>query len=124
MDFYRILLVEDEYVPAMLIQKNLEKLGYHVSGPVSSGEEAVQQADRLRPDLILMDIRLSGELDGIDAARQILSHLSTRIIFMTGFSDASTLERAKHLQPAGYLTKPIRPQQIQAAISQAFGSAA
>ncbi len=115
-----ILLVEDEYISALYLQKKLETLGYKVSGPVTSGEEAIEQARNTKPDLILMDIHLAGKIDGIEAARKIITDQPTRIIFMTGYSDKNMKERATSLNPEGYLTKPIQPQQIVCVLDQAF----
>ncbi len=103
----KILLVEDEFLIAMSLEQELIRSGYTVVKIVSSGEKAVDSARHLKVDIILMDIRLAENMDGIEAARKIKSFSRVPIIFMTGYSDPEMLNRVKELNPLGYLTKPV-----------------
>ncbi len=103
----RILIVEDEMIVAEHIALSLQELGYHMVGKVSSGEEAIQLTEELKPDLILMDIRLAGQIDGIQAAEEIRVRSDIPIIFVTAHSDADLISRAKVTEPYGFLSKPI-----------------
>ncbi|KYC41063.1 hybrid sensor histidine kinase/response regulator [Scytonema hofmannii PCC 7110] len=116
----QILIVEDEYILALNLQESLETLGYTVMDTADSGEEAIAKATELRPNLILMDIRLQGEMDGIQAAEQIWNHLQIPIIYLTGHSDKSTVERATLTFPFGYILKPVREQELYVAIQTAL----
>ena len=115
-----ILIVEDEYVIAANLQENLEALGYHVLDIACSASEAVEKAAALRPDLVLMDIRLQGERDGIQAAEQIWGRLQIPVIYVTGHSDKSTVERAKVTFPFGYILKPVKGKELYVAIETAL----
>ena len=108
----RILVVEDEIMIGMCLELELRRAGYTVCQRVVSGEEAVAWVNRDPPDLILMDIRLSGRMDGIEAAQQILTSHAIPIIFMTGYPDRDLMERANSLNPAGYLNKPVEIHEI------------
>lgn len=112
----RILLVEDEGIIARDIQGILRKLGYAVAGHAISGEEAVYKAATLQPDLILMDIRLDGDMDGVEAARRIRLESGIPVIFVTAHSDPATLERAKITDPFGYVVKPLVERDLRMAI--------
>ncbi len=101
----RILVVEDERITAEDIKDGLKSLGYEVPSIVHSGEEAVCKAGELRPDLILMDIKLEGKMDGIEAAGEIKKHFDIPVIYLTAYSDESTVERAKMTEPSGYILK-------------------
>ncbi|MDM9582521.1 response regulator [Nostoc sp. GT001] len=116
----RVLVVEDEYILAINLQETLESLGYVVLDIADSAEEAIAKATELRPNLILMDIRLRGEMDGIQAAEQIWHHLQIPIIYVTGHSDKSTVERATLTSPFGYILKPIKEQELYVAIQSAL----
>ena len=116
----RVLVVEDEYILAINLQETLESLGYVVLDIADSAEEAIAKATKLRPNLILMDIRLRGEMDGIQAAEQIWHHLQIPIIYVTGHSDKSTVERATLTSPFGYILKPIKEQELYVAIQTAL----
>ena len=106
-----ILIVEDEYIIAMDIQLKLEDYGYRVLGIVSDGEDAVKLAAELRPDIVLMDIFLKGDIDGIDAAKSILA-LEIPVIYLTAHSDKVTLSRATKNPASGYLVKPFEPRKL------------
>jgi CheY-like chemotaxis protein len=116
----KILLVEDEFFIAQLLQMNLELSGYEVCAPVSTGEEAIESVAQERPDVVLMDIRLAGALNGIEAAQKIDARYAVPIIFMTGYSDEETVKQAQELRPLAILTKPVGPPEIMAVIDAAF----
>jgi PAS domain S-box-containing protein len=103
----RILIVEDETIVAMDIAATLRRLGYEVVGMVGSGTAAIECAQSTSPDLILMDIRIKGPMDGIEAASVIQQQRTTPIVFLTAHADADTVERAKAASPYGYLVKPF-----------------
>ncbi|GAB4545090.1 MAG: hypothetical protein Kow0063_39000 [Anaerolineae bacterium] len=113
-------MVEDESIVALDIQNLLRNLGYDVVAIVSSGEEAVTSAAEMTPDLVLMDIRLKGALDGVEAAEQIRSRLDIPIIYLTAYADEATLQRAKVTEPFGYLVKPFEEKELQIAIEMAL----
>jgi len=110
------MIVEDEIVIAMELQKKLKNLGYTVIGVVSSGEEAVESAAAAKPDLVLMDIKLAGEMDGIEAARRIHEQFDIPIVYLTAHTDEKTLQRAKLAQPFGYLVKPFSEVELRTTI--------
>lgn len=112
----KILLVEDEFFIAQLLQTNLELSGYEVCASVPTGEEAIEIVTRARPDVVLMDVRLAGTLDGIQAAQEIGARCTVPIVFMTGYSDPETVERAQRLHPLAILIKPVGPPEIMAII--------
>lgn len=116
----KILIVEDEGVVALDIQGKLEDMGYNVVDIASSGDEALQIVDDKYPDLVLMDIVLKGEMDGIETAEQILEHFKTPVIYITSYADNETLQRAKITEPSGYILKPVREQELQAVIQIAL----
>jgi PAS domain S-box-containing protein len=108
----RILIVEDEAIVAMEIERRLKKLGYTVPTIIFSGQEAVQAALDLQPDLIIMDIKLKGDIDGIEAAHRIHQQLDVPIIYLTAYSDADILARAKITEPYGYIVKPFQERDL------------
>ena len=108
----RILVVEDESIVALDIQCRLESLGYEVPATVASGEQAVEQADALRPDLVLMDIQLQGRMDGVEAADQIRQRFGILVIYLTANADHPTVQRAKVTEPFGYLIKPFEEREL------------
>lgn len=116
----RILVVEDEVIVAMEIQDRLEDLGYGVLDTVTTGEAALDRARALAPDLILMDIRLDGALDGIETAQRIRQSMAVPVVFLTAYSDETTLERATSTTPFGYVVKPFEERELYAAIEVAL----
>lgn len=115
-----ILLVEDDPIVAFDIRESLNKLGYCVVGVAIEGLEAVAMAKSLRPSLVLMDVGLPGTMDGIQAAAAIQEHAQTPVIFLTGFLDDDTLNRAvRHAGPSGYLGKPFKEVELRCAIEVA-----
>ena len=115
-----ILVVEDEAVVAEDLQHRLSELGYDVAGWAASGEDAVRLAEEVLPDLVLMDIRICGELDGIDAAHAIRERSDVPVIFVTAFADADTLARAKAVEPFGYIVKPFSDRDLETSIELAL----
>lgn len=120
MDKVQVLIVEDEAIVSMDLRYKLEELGYGVPAAISSGEEAVDAASRLRLDVVLMDIRLSGGMDGIDAATQIRDQFDVPVVYLTAYADVDTLERAKLTEPFGYLMKPVDPKSLQTVLEIAI----
>jgi DNA-binding response OmpR family regulator len=119
----KILLVEDEYISSKLMKKELEKQGFEVIHSVSTGENAVISARQNPPDIILMDIMLAGEMDGIQAASAIKSESDTSvIIFVTGYDDEQIKERAKKIDPLDFLIKPVDMNQLKLIINSHFQS--
>lgn len=116
----RILLVEDEKLTSLVIQKKLENLGYEICGSVTRGEDAVEEAGDKRPDLVLMDIQLKGQMDGIEAARIIHDRYKIPIIYVTAYSDLNTIERAKLAEPYGYIIKPVNDKELHTTIEIAL----
>ncbi|MDZ7370503.1 MAG: response regulator [candidate division KSB1 bacterium] len=103
----KVLIVEDELLTARLLQMELQSWGLEVPKPEAKGEEAVRTALRIKPNLILMDIRLAGGMDGIEAARAILNHQNTAILFMTGYDIDLIKQRASDLKVVGFVPKPV-----------------
>ncbi|MDK2777576.1 MAG: EAL domain-containing protein [Pseudomonadota bacterium] len=116
----RILIVEDEKITALDLKLTLEDLGYDVVASVSSGEAAVEQAEALTPDLIMMDIHLDTEMLGTEAARIIAGKYAIPIIFLSAYSDDKTLDEATASLPYGYMVKPFEKREIEAAIRMAI----
>jgi two-component system, response regulator PdtaR len=116
----KIMIVEDEWITADDIKMSLQSLGYTVTSISSSGEEAIQKAEKDRPDLVLMDIMLKGEMDGIEAARQIRSCYNIPIIYLTAYADEKILERASITEPFGYIVKPFVNEDLKIAIEIAL----
>jgi CheY-like chemotaxis protein len=115
-----IMLVEDELITALDIQRMLEKVGYQVSATISSGEEAVLKVKEIKPDLIIMDIFLSDDMDGIEASSIIARQLDIPVIFLTANADSTTIKRADQTKHYGYLIKPIKQNDLDSIISTAL----
>jgi hypothetical protein len=114
-----ILVVEDEAIVAMDLESRLSRLGYRVIGIASNGEEAIRRTSEAQPHLVLMDIRLKGDMDGIEAARLLRMHYDIPVVYLTAYSDDATLARAKLTEPAGYILKPFEERGLRAAIELA-----
>ncbi len=112
MEKVRILIVEDEGLIARDIENMVKNAGYEVCGVVQSGTEAIRQAEALEPDLVLMDILLQGEMDGIEAAYIIRERFNVPVIYLTSHADETTLERAKVSEPLGYTLKPVEQKEL------------
>jgi PAS domain S-box-containing protein len=115
---YRVLVVEDEGLIAHDIASRLEALGHQVVGTVSTAEEALEQA--AGADLVLMDIRIDGQRDGIAAAQEVRARHHVPVVFLTAHADRATLERAKAADPFGYITKPLGPASLHTSIEMAI----
>ncbi len=115
-----ILIVEDESIVAKDIQHSLKKLGYTVVDICSNGEDAISAAEELKPDLILMDIMLKGDMSGIEAASIIREKLNIPIIYLTAYADESTLSKAKVSEPYGYIIKPFKEIDLHTSIKMAI----
>jgi diguanylate cyclase (GGDEF)-like protein/PAS domain S-box-containing protein len=116
----RILIVEDETIVALDLQKSLQMLGYEVVGIASSGEAAISKAVSTRPDLVLMDIILRGDMDGVQTAEEIHSQLNIPVVFLTACADETTLQRAKVTEPFGYMIKPFEDRELHSHIEIAL----
>ncbi len=120
MDKPKVMIVEDEAIVALDIKNRLKMLGYEPAGTARTGREALEAARETRPDVILMDIMLDGEMDGIDAARAISAEMSAPIIYLTAYADQRTLDRAKVTQPFGYIIKPFEDRELNLTIEMAL----
>jgi len=116
----KILVVEDEAIVAESIRIKLKKMGYSVVSTASSADEAIKKTGEYLPDLVLMDIVLQGEKDGIEAARQIHTNFNIPIVYLTAYSDDKILLRAKITEPFGYIIKPFKERELQVAIEIAL----
>ena len=115
-----VLVVEDESIVAKDIQNSLKKLGYTVPSVENTGEDAIDAAGLHRPDLILMDIMLKGDISGIEAAEQIKNRYQIPVIFLTAYADESTLSKAKVTEPYGYIIKPFKEIDLHTSIEMAL----
>lgn len=116
----KILIVEDEAIVAEDIRNSLQSLGYTTFAVVSSGEEAIAKIEEDRPDLVLMDIVLKGDIDGIEAASQIHSRFNIPVVYLTAFTDKKTIERAKLTEPFGYIVKPFENRELHTTVEMAL----
>lgn len=112
----KIMVVEDETIVALDIQNRLTKLGYQVPAVLATGEETIAQAPQIAPDIVLMDIMLAGEIDGIKAAEEIHKQLDIPVIFLTAYADNRTLQAAKLTEPYGYVLKPFEERELHTTI--------
>jgi PAS domain S-box-containing protein len=116
----KIMIVEDEAVIAIRLQERLTAMGYHVVATSYSGEEAMEQARRLRPDLILMDIMIPGKMDGVAVAKSVKTELDIPVIFLTAFSEDKIIDSAKQAEPYGYIVKPYQDRELKACVEVAL----
>ena len=116
----KILIVEDESIIAEDISDSLISLGYRITDIVYSGEEAIQSATRLRPDLVLMDVNLQGEIDGITAAEEIRSRFQIPVVYLSAYADENTLRRVNSTKPFGYIVKPFEEKNLHTTIQIAL----
>lgn len=116
----RILVVEDESIVAFNLQQRLAQLGYDVPAIAVSGEECMEMFSQTQPDLVLMDIHIQGDMDGIEVASRLRETHSAPVIYLTAYSEDSTLERARQTRPYGYLLKPFSERELHATIQMAF----
>lgn len=120
MEKSRIMVVEDEGIVAMDIKNTLKSLGYDVVAVAASGEEAIEKATETRPDLALMDIRLKGDMDGVEAAEKLNDRFDIPVVYLTAYSDEHTLHRAKVTEPFGYILKPFEKRELYTAVEMAL----
>ncbi|WP_445246537.1 putative bifunctional diguanylate cyclase/phosphodiesterase [Microcoleus sp. OTE_8_concoct_300] len=116
----KILIVEDESIIAEDISDSLISLGYRITGMVYSGEEAIEAAAKFRPDLVLMDVNLQGEIDGITAAAEIRSRFQIPVVYLTAYADENTLRRVNATKPFGYIVKPFEEKNLHTTIQLAL----
>ena len=116
----RVLIVEDDRIIAQDIQQTLTRLGYAYPIIVSSGEEAILRVADIKPDLVLMDIKLKGAMDGVEAAQQIRGYYDIPVVYLTAYADDLTLRRAKITGPFGYILKPFDDRELHSVIEMAL----
>lgn len=115
-----IIVVEDEVIVAEDIKSILLKEGYEISAIVSSGSRAIKEINKYTPDLVIMDIMLEGDLDGVDVAKKIKEDLNIPIVFITAYTDEETLQKAKLTEPYGYIIKPFEAVELKTIIELAL----
>src|SRR4030042_3763700 len=120
MEQISILIVEDDAITVLNLKELLAFRGYRMIGPALNGQEAIEAAERERPDLIIMDVILDGDLDGIDTALQIQSRLDIPVVFLTASTNDENLKRAQETDPYGYLIKPVKKYDLYSAIETAL----
>jgi chemotaxis response regulator CheB len=116
----RVLIVEDERTVADKLEERLKDLGYEVAGTVGSGERAIESVNHTLPDVVLMDICLSGLMDGVEAAWRIWERFEIPVVYLTAYADERTLDAVKSTQNYGYVLKPVRPVELNAVIQLAL----
>ncbi len=116
----RLLIVDDEWLISMQLEQMMTTAGFEVVGTAATAADALALADRERPDLVLMDIRLHGPVDGIDAACQIMDRFGIRSLFVSAHSDAGTMTRSLAARPAGWLPKPFTEAELLQAVRSAL----
>lgn len=116
----RIMVVEDEGITAMRIQRSMEDMGYTVTSIVISGEEAIEKAEEDKPDLVVMDILLSGKMNGIEAAGKINSRFNIPVVYLTAYSDEKMIKTIKKTEPLGYIIKPFDERELRIVVEIAF----
>ena len=119
-DKARIMIVDDEVIVAEDLKERLKGLGYDVVAVASTGKDAITKAEESGPDLILMDIQLKGDMDGIEAAQEIKRRYDISVVYLTAYSDQATLDRAKVTTPFGYLIKPFVERELYSTIEMAL----
>jgi CheY-like chemotaxis protein/DNA-directed RNA polymerase subunit L len=115
-----ILIVDDEAIISMQLEERLSTMGYTVTGMAATGEESIEKARLLSPDLVLMDIVMPGKMNGIEAAKVITAELDIPVVFVTAYADDIIIEKAKNVRPYGYIVKPFNELEIKAAIEVAL----
>jgi CheY-like chemotaxis protein len=121
----KIMIVEDENIIALDIRSILEELGYMVSSIVSSGEESIQEASKIKPDLVLMDVKLKGNLDGLSAGETIYKQFRIPIVYLTAYSDQATINRIKNGKngnPSTMINKPFDEGELQTVIDDTLAN--
>ena len=120
MDRTRILIVEDERITSDHLRRLLTRLGYDVAGIASNGTEALEQLQHTHPDLLLADIGLRGEIDGVEVAARARNDYDIPVVFLTAFSDPETIHRARIPEPYGFIIKPFADEELHATIEIAL----
>jgi CheY-like chemotaxis protein len=113
----KILIVEDDDIIAKVEDWRLKNLGYEVCGRAITGAEAMEMAAKHKPDVVLMDINIKGDIDGIETAKMIKKAYNIPVIYVTSHSDGQTLERARDTNPDGFVVKPFDDNDLRVAIS-------
>ena len=116
----RLVIVEDERIVAMSLERELRALGYEICATAATGEAAVEAVERTRPDAVLMDIRLAGQMNGTQAAYLIWRRFQIPVIYLTAYADADTLAEVKRTEAYGYVMKPYEAPEVHAAIQIAL----
>ena len=116
----RVLLVEDDNIIAKVAEWRLKNLGYSLCGRATTGAEAMELVVNTRPDIVLMDINIKGDIDGIETAKMIKKGFNIPVVYVTSHSDGPTLERAKETHPDGFITKPFEDNDLRVAIELAL----
>src|SRR5262245_31770918 len=116
----KILIVEDEQIVALELRDRLARMGHEIVGVAVTGEDAVDQARRFEPDLVLMDVKLKGDMDGVEAAEVIGRSMDVAVVYLTAFADDRTLQRAKMTEPHGYIVKPFQDRELHVVIEVAL----
>lgn len=116
----KIFIVEDERIVAEDLKRMIERLGYTVAGMAANGPDAIGRVEATRPNLVLMDIRIQGPMDGIDVAEHIYTHFDIPVSYLTAYADETTLERAKATLPFGYILKPFEERNLKTTIELAL----
>jgi len=116
----RIMVVEDNNIVVMELRDRLQNLGYAIAAVAPYGEEAIEKAAETRPDLVLMNIRLRGDIDGIEAAKEIRERFDIPVVYLTALTDQDTVRRAEMTEPYGYIIKPFGERELQASIEAAL----
>jgi len=116
----KILVVEDEFIVAYELKTALEKMGFTVCDPVSTGMDAIESAERERPDCVLMDVSIKGDMDGIETARHLRARLGIRSVFLSGYPTEELVTRAADVRPIGFFVKPLDYDELQAVLSAFF----
>jgi CheY-like chemotaxis protein len=115
-----VLLVEDDNIIAKVAEWRLKNLGYSLCGRATTGAEAMELVVKNKPDIVLMDINIKGEIDGIETARMIKKGFNIPVVYVTSHSDGPTLERAKETKPDGFIMKPFEDNDLRVAIELAL----
>lgn len=117
-DMIRVLLVEDEVITASSLKMGLEELGFSVCPLATRGDKAIAIAEKEKPDVILMDVNLPGNMNGIETAKKIQTLIDTKILFLTGYHDDDVISQIKALNPLGYFVKPVSAERIKEMLNE------
>lgn len=116
----KILIIEDEVFIGLSLEAELSRAGYDITGIAATGDEAIRKAAETVPDILLMDIHLAGDMDGLEAAKTIRENGDTPVIFMSGYADEIIQVRADSFNPIAFLIKPVKMQQLIQILNDAF----